>query len=113
MQQAASYLLLQNDYLFNNQFLISNQEFPTFQSLPIRRLLSFNNNQQTIRVIYIYNPTDQRRNEIVKILVDTYQVHVTSNKQSINECQIDPKWSSRRSNIMDSNQFEVRSIYFK
>jgi hypothetical protein len=113
MQQAAAYLLFQDDYSFHNQFLVLNQDFPSFQSLPIRKLLSFNNGEQTSRVIYIYNPTDQKRIEIIKILVDTYQVRVTSNKQSINECQIDPKWSSRRSNIMDENQFEVRSIDFK
>jgi len=113
MEQSAAYLLFQNDYSVYNQFLVLNQEFQTFQSLPIRKLISFNNNEQTIRIIYIYNPTDQKRIEIVKILLDTYQVHVTSNKQSINTCQIDPKWSDRRSNIINQNQFEVRFIYFK
>ncbi|CAF3632237.1 unnamed protein product [Rotaria sordida] len=108
MQQSAAYLLFQNYYSFNNQFLILNQEFETFDTLPIRQFISFNNNnKEKIRMIYIYNPTDQRRIEIVKILLDTYYVRVTSNKQPIETCQIDPKWSNRRSNIMNQNQFEL------
>jgi hypothetical protein len=49
----------------------------------------------------------------MKILLDKYQVHITSNKQSIHTCQINPKWSDRRSNIIDQNQFEVRLIYLQ
>jgi hypothetical protein len=113
MQQSAVYLLFENNYSFYNQFLILNQEFETFQSLPKRKLISFNNEKQTIRVVYIYNPTDQRRIEIVKILLDTYQVYVTSNQKSIKTCQIDPKWFDKRSNILNPNQFEVKFIYFK
>jgi len=113
MLQSVSYLLFQNNYSAYKSFLLLNEEFPSFELLPIKKLISFNNEEQTIRVIYIYNPTDQRRIEIVKILLDTYQVRVTSNKQSINTCQINPKWSNKRSNILDQNQFEVRFIYFK
>ncbi len=113
MQQSAAYLLFQNDYFVHNQFFVLNEDFPTFDSLPSRKLISFNNRGETIRVIYIYNPTDQRRIEIMKILLDKYQVHITSNKQSIHTCQINPKWSDRRSNIIDQNQFEVRLIYLQ
>ncbi len=59
------------------------------------------------RVIYIYNPTDQRRIQIVKVLINTYQVYVTSNNQIINSCQIDPKWTGRKSNMLEKNMFEV------
>ncbi|CAF0800037.1 unnamed protein product [Rotaria sp. Silwood1] len=107
MQQSAAYLLFQNYYSVHEQFLLLNQEFQTFDILPIRKLISFQNKKQTIRTIYIYNPTDQRRIEIVKILLDTYHVRVTSNKEPIQTCQIDPKWSNRRSNIMNQNQFEL------
>lgn len=57
--------------------------------------------------MYIYNPTDQRRLNIVKILVDTYHVYVTSNNQMISSCQINPKWTGRKSNMMEKNIFEV------
>jgi hypothetical protein len=63
------------------------------------------------RIIFIYNPTDQRRVEIVKILLDTHQVRVTSNKQPIGACQIDPKWSSIRSNMLINDQFEVEYFF--
>ncbi|CAF4995373.1 unnamed protein product, partial [Rotaria socialis] len=89
MQQSAAYLLFQNRYSIKSQFLLSNQEFQTFESLPIRKFVSFHKNH----IIYIYNPTDQRRLEIIKILLHKYQVHVTSNNQTITDCQIDPKWS--------------------
>ena len=112
MEQALAYLLFQNNYLMNNQYLMSNQEFQSFQTFPKSKLISFGNQEQTFRVIYIYNPTDQRRIEIIKILVDTYHIHVTSNKQSIHTCQIDPKWSAERSNAIDPNQFEVCKSYF-
>lgn len=111
MQQSAAYLLFQNNYPIYNQFLILNQDFPTYQSLPIRKLMPLKNEKQSNQVIYIYNPTDQRRIEIVKILLDTYQVYITSNKQPMNSCQIDPKWSDQKSNILDQNQFEVRLMY--
>jgi hypothetical protein len=62
--------------------------------------------------MYIYNPTDQRRIQIVKVLIDTYQVHITSNNQIINSCQIDPKWTGRKSNMMEKNMFEVRLKIF-
>ncbi|CAF4454062.1 unnamed protein product [Rotaria socialis] len=103
MQQSAAYLLFQNRYSIKSQFLLSNQEFQTFESLPIRKFVSFHKNH----IIYIYNPTDQRRLEIIKILLHKYQVHVTSNNQTITDCQIDPKWSHRRSNIINENQFEL------
>ncbi len=112
MRQSAFYLLFQNNYYVYNQFFVLNENYQTFQSLPERKLLSFNNQQQSIRVVYIYNPTDQRRIEIVKVLLDTYQVRVISHKQSRIPCQIDPKWSDKRSNIIDQNQFEVRFIDF-
>jgi hypothetical protein len=110
MQQSALYLLFPNDYSSNTPLLISDKEYKIFDLFPTRKLISFNNQEQTIRVIYLYNPTDQRRVEIVKILLNTHQVHVTSNKQPINACQIDPKWSNTRSNIMAKDQFEVRLI---
>ena len=59
------------------------------------------------RVIYVYNPTDQRRVQIVKLLIDTYQVYVTSNNKVIDSCQIDPSWTGRKSNMMEKNTFEV------
>jgi hypothetical protein len=57
--------------------------------------------------MYIYNPTDQRRIQLVKVLIDTHQVYITSNNQVINSCQIDPKWTGRKSNMMEKNIFEV------
>ena len=110
MQQSAVYLLFQNNYSVYNQFFVLNEDYQTFQSLPERRLLSFNKHEQSIRIVYIYNPTDQRRIEIVKILLDTYQIRVISHQQSSISCQIDPKWSDKRSNILNQNQFEVRFI---
>ncbi|CAM4820756.1 unnamed protein product [Rotaria magnacalcarata] len=103
MQQSAAYLLFQDRYSIKSQFLVSNQEFQTFESLAIRKFVSFHKHH----MIYIYNPTDQRRLEIIKILLHKYQVHVTSDNQTITDCQIDPKWSHRRSNIINENQFEL------
>lgn len=108
MQQSAAYLLFRKDYSFYNQTLILNEQFDTFQSLPRREFISLKNSEQTSRVIYIYNPTDQRRKEIKKILLDTHQIRVTDNQQSPVSCQIDPIWTDRRSNIIDINQFEVK-----
>ncbi|CAF4659943.1 unnamed protein product, partial [Rotaria socialis] len=68
-----------------------------------KKFVSFHKNH----IIYIYNPTDQRRLETIKILLHKYQVHVTSNNQTITDCQVDPKWSHRRSNIINENQFEL------
>ena len=58
-------------------------------------------------MIYVYNPTDQRRIQMVKVLLDTHQVTVTSDKQAVRACQIDPKWKGKRSNTMETNRFEV------
>ncbi|CAF4287800.1 unnamed protein product, partial [Rotaria magnacalcarata] len=55
----------------------------SFESLPRRKLITLDSQAQTIKVVYIYNPTDQRRIQIVKILVSTHQVFVTSNNQPI------------------------------
>ncbi|CAF2556746.1 unnamed protein product [Rotaria sp. Silwood2] len=107
MEQSAAYLLYQNDFRADTDLLLSNIQFKTFESLPTRKLISFNNQEQKIKVIYIYNPTDQRRTQIVKILIDTYQVYVTSNNQVINSCQIDPKWTGRKSNMIEKNMFEL------
>lgn len=105
MQESAAYLLYQNMYTIEHQFLIFNEESPTADSFAIKRLIKLSPN----RVLYIYNPTDQRRIDIIKVLVDTYQVRVTSNQKSIKHCQIDPNWSHKRSNTINSNQFEVRT----
>ena len=113
MAQSVSYLLFQDDYSMNRGFVISDQEFERYDRLPIKKLISIKSEIKSARIVYIHNPTDQKRNDIVKILLDTYQVYVTSNNQSILACQIDPKWSDKRSNIMDPNQFEVRLIYFE
>ena len=63
-------------------------------------------------MIYIYNPTDRQRIQIVKVLINTHQVYVTSNNQRINSCQIDPKWTGRKSNMMEKNLFEVTNEIF-
>jgi hypothetical protein len=47
MEQSAAYLLYQNDYSSDTDLLLSNIEFKTFDSLPTRRLISFNSQQQT------------------------------------------------------------------
>ncbi|CAF1276065.1 unnamed protein product [Rotaria sordida] len=107
MEQSAAYLIYQNDFSPDTDLLLSNIQFKTFESLPTRKLISFNSQEQKLKVIYIYNPTDQRRIQIVKILVDTYQVYITSNNQMINFCQIDPKWTGRKSNMMEKNMFEL------
>ncbi|CAF3685423.1 unnamed protein product [Adineta steineri] len=107
MQHSAAYLLFQNNYYFNTQYLVLSQDFPTYESLPIRRMLTFMKGQQSNHIIYIYNPTDRKRIELVKIFINIYQVYVTSNKKYIDKCQIDPKWSSRRSNTIEDNQFEL------
>ncbi|CAF3772610.1 unnamed protein product [Rotaria sp. Silwood1] len=107
MEQSAAYLLYQNDFSADTDLLLSNIQFKTFESLPTRKLISFNSQQQQVKVIYIYNPTDRRRTQIVKVLIDTYQVHVTSNNQVIDTCQIDPKWTGRKSNMMEKNTFEL------
>lgn len=108
MQHSADYLLFPKDYSFYNQTLILNQRFQTFQSLPQRELLSWKNQEfESSRVVYVYNPTDQRRIEIKKILLDTYQVRVSNHRQPNVPCQIDPIWSDKRSNIIDDKHFEV------
>lgn len=107
MQSSVSYLLFQNEYSVKNQFLILNQVFPTVHSLPIKRMISFQNEDQQNRIIYLYNPTDQRRIEIIKILVDTHRVRVTSNNSPIETCQIHPKWFNKQSNFIVQNQFKV------
>ncbi|CAF4380139.1 unnamed protein product, partial [Adineta steineri] len=106
MEQSAAYLIYQNNYTSKIDLLLSNIEFKTFESLPTRKVLSLNNQQQPSKSIYVYNPTDQRRTQIVKIVVDTYQVYVTSNKQIIKSCQIDPKWTGRKSNMIEKSLFE-------
>ena len=59
------------------------------------------------RTIFVYNPTDQRRVQLVKVLLDTSKVFVTSNKQAVQACQIDPTWAGRKSNVMRTDRFEV------
>lgn len=59
------------------------------------------------RVLYIFNPTDQRRTQLVRILVNTHEIHVTSNNQPIDACQIEPKWTGKKSNMMEKNLFEL------
>ena len=93
----------------NAQLLRSNEHFPTFEALPEQKLLSLGQSAQATRLLYVYNPTDQRRREIIRVLVDSYRVHVTSNNQSVDACQVDPKWSDSRSNTMDMDQYEVSS----
>ncbi|CAF0778226.1 unnamed protein product [Adineta steineri] len=107
MEQSAAYLIYQNNYTSKIDLLLSNIEFKTFESLPTRKVLSLNNQQQPSKSIYVYNPTDQRRTQIVKIVIDTYQVYVTSNKQIIKSCQIDPKWTGRKSNMIEKSLFEL------
>ncbi|UJR15510.1 hypothetical protein I4U23_002451 [Adineta vaga] len=107
MLQSATYLLFQNDYFFQRKVLASNEEFLAYDILPIKRLLQFDDNEQKHRVLYIYNPTDQRRLEFVQIFINTFRVHITSNKKTIETCQIEPKWSRKQSNIMEQNQFEL------
>ena len=111
LQQSAAYLLFCKDYSFYNQTLILNEQFDTFQSLPRRELISLKNPEQTSRVIYIYNPTDQRRKEITKIPLNTHQVRVMDNQQSPVLCQVDPIWTDRRSNLIETNQFEVKAFF--
>jgi hypothetical protein len=97
--------------------LIPNQRFQTFESLPIQNLITFIHDLQSTHVVYVHNPTDQKRYEVIKILVDTYQLYVTtdisSSHQIVGACQIDPKWSNKRSNIIDKSQYEVRLILFQ
>jgi hypothetical protein len=63
------------------------------------------------RVVYVYNPTDQRRIQLVKVLVDTHQVSISSNRQVIRTCQIDPKWTGKKSNQIETNMFEVCCLF--
>ncbi|UJR31177.1 hypothetical protein I4U23_018684 [Adineta vaga] len=107
MEQSAAYLLFPNDFSSSTDLLLSNTELKTFESLPTRRLISFNTQEQKLKTIYIYNPTDQRRVQLVKILIDTYQVYITSNNQTHYACQIDPKWTGRKSNMIDNKFFEL------
>lgn len=111
MQQSAAYLLFRNDYSFYNQSLILNEQFETFQSLPKRELISLKNQENNIRVIQIYNPTDQRRREITKVLLDVHQVRVTDHQRSSVPCQVNPIWKDRRSNIIEINRFEVQHFF--
>ena len=87
-----------------------NEHFPRFDSLPQRILISSTDDPSWSHPLYIYNPTDQLRIELIQILIDTHQVSVTSNEQLINECQIDPKWSDKQFNTVENDQFEVNSI---
>mgnify|MGYP002384677662 FL=1 len=112
MQQSIAYLLFQQNYSADKQILILNEEFPSYESLPHSKLLSFENPTTTSRTIFIYNPTDQRRIEIIRVLIDKVYVHVTSHQQPITECQIDPKWTDDKSNTIDENLFEVSRSFF-
>ncbi|CAF3343113.1 unnamed protein product [Rotaria socialis] len=107
MEHSAAYLLYQNDYSADNDSLLSNMHLQSFESLPRRKLITLDSQAQAIKVVYLYNPTDQRRIQIVKILLSTYQVFVTSNNQPIDSCQIDPKWTGKKSNVMAKNKFEL------
>ena len=108
MQQSASYLLFPHEYSLYNQMLILNERFETFESLPQRELVSLKNHQlETSEVVYVYNPTDQRRIEIMRLHLDTHQVRVMNHQQSNVPCQVDPIWSDKRSNIIDSKHFQV------
>jgi hypothetical protein len=49
MEQSAAYLIYQNDYSFEKDLFLINQQFKTFESLPTRRLISFNNQQQPLK----------------------------------------------------------------
>lgn len=64
MQQSIAYLLFQENYSVNKQMLTLNEEFPSYESLPNRKLFSFENRTISRRTVFIYNPTDQRRVEI-------------------------------------------------
>lgn len=110
MQQSIAYLFFQENYSVNKQMLILNEEFPSYESLPNRRLFSFENRTISRRTVFIYNPTDQRRVEIVRVLIDTPHVCITSNQQAITECQIDPKWIETKPNTINENLFEVRLL---
>ncbi|CAF0930355.1 unnamed protein product [Adineta ricciae] len=107
IEQAAAYLLFPNEFSPKTDLLLSNTEFKTYESLPNQRMISFNGQEQKLKVLYVYNPTDQRRVQLVKLLIDTHQVYVTSNQQVVNACQIDPKWTGRKSNVIDNKYFEL------
>lgn len=94
----------------NAQLLRLNEHFPTFETLPEQKLLSLGQSEQATRLLYVYNPTDQRRREMIQVLIDSYRVHVTSNNQSVDACQVNPNWSGSRSNTMDTDRYEVSSI---
>jgi alpha-mannosidase II len=49
MEQSAGYLLYQNDYSFDKDILLSNTQFKTFESLPTRRLISLDKQQQAFK----------------------------------------------------------------
>ena len=49
MEQSAAYLIYQNDYSFEKDLFLINQQFKTFESLPTRRLISFNNQKQALK----------------------------------------------------------------
>ena len=102
MEQSASHLLLGR----GAPPLVVSEAFDSWESLPRQRLLSFNHSR---RIVFVYNPTDGQRRDIVRILIDRHQVRVTSDGQTIRACQIDPAWTHRRSNSIERDQFEVRA----
>ncbi|CAF1114091.1 unnamed protein product [Adineta ricciae] len=107
IEQSAAFLLFPNEYFFRQQVLASNEVFPSYDLLSTKQLLVFDNNQQNHRVVYIYNPTDQKRSEIIQILSNVYHVHITSSGKLVKTCQIGPKWSSKTSNTMEQHQYEL------
>lgn len=91
----------------------SNEDFLSFDALPKRILISATNETLWSHTLYIYNPTDRRRIELISLLIDVDQVSITSNRQRIEACQIDPQWSEEQRNTVEANQFEVNRISFR
>lgn len=104
LQQSINRLLAPNLSLKLN----SNEEFLTFDSLPKKNLILAKDLNPWSHRIFIYNPTDRRRIELIHLFIDIYQIYITSNDQIVTECQIDPKWNDEEQNRFEDDQFEVK-----
>ncbi|CAF1076270.1 unnamed protein product [Didymodactylos carnosus] len=113
IEESISFLIFDKSYSFllNQTLLTMNSVMEKYDGLPQRKLITMKTDELKSKTVYIYNPTDQQRIEIVKVIIDTYNVQVkyqTLDASFVSiQCQIDPKWTGKRSNTFSSDTFEL------
>ncbi|CAF0836527.1 unnamed protein product [Didymodactylos carnosus] len=110
IEESVSFLILDKSYSYstNQNLLTMDSWMDRYDTLPQRKLITM---KTDLKTLHIFNPTDQRRIEIVKVIIDDYNIRVSYRISATSvtpiRCQIDPKWAGKRSNDFISNQFEL------